>query len=83
MKVSGANFPELRIDIDDRAESVSKKIKQAREDLVQNYVVIGEKEIAEGEMPNSVQEVVDNIKKELEGLPNVSVSMPVLVSQAM
>lgn len=78
-----AKFPELRIDIDDRAESVSKKIKQAREDLVSNYVVIGEKEIAAGEIPSSVQQVVDSIKQKLEGLPKVPVSMPVLVSQAM
>lgn len=82
-KSIAAKSPEIRIDIDDRAESVSKKIKQAREDLVANYIVIGEKEVAEGEIPSSVQEVVEKVKKEIEGLPALPASMPLLVSQAM
>ncbi len=38
----------VRIEIDDRNESVGKKVKQAHEDLVPLVVVIGEKEQANG-----------------------------------
>ncbi len=76
-------YSEFRIEIDDRAESVSIKIKRAREDLVFNYIVIGEKEMIEGQIPNSVEEIINSIKKQIFGLPQIQVSIPKLVSAMM
>lgn len=43
-----ASNPDVRIDIDNRAEGVGKRVKRAREELVGEVRVIGEREAAEG-----------------------------------
>jgi len=41
-------YPNLRVEVDDRALSVAAKLKAAHEDLVPNKLVIGQKELDDG-----------------------------------
>lgn len=75
-------YPDIRIDIDDRAERVSRKIKQAHDDLIPNYVVLGEKEVSSGDL-SVVENVVNEIREQIQGLPVVRSFMPVLMSEAI
>lgn len=76
-------FPHIRIDIDDRAEPVSKRVGRARDDLVGNYIVFGKKEFSEGEVPKSVFDIVQSIEEECDGLPSIPVSLPLFVSESV
>lgn len=53
----------LRIDIDDRSEMIGKKIKSAKDDLVENCLVIGEKELNQ---EGNWQNLMDLIEKSRE-----------------
>jgi threonyl-tRNA synthetase len=77
------SFPQIRIDIDDRSEGVSQKIKQAHADLVPNHLVIGEKEVAEGEIPQSAKDAISNIQEQIKGLPSIPVQIPLFLSKAL
>jgi threonyl-tRNA synthetase len=75
---SKAGLP-VRIEIDDRNESVGKKVKQAREDLLPYSIVIGEKEAADG--AKELESAVEDIALASKGKPFIPLEWPELVSR--
>lgn len=73
-------YPNIRIDVDDRAESVSKKIKLCKNDLIPNYIVIGEKEADEKSIPE-LEKIIANIENDSQDKPFIPIQWPILVSQ--
>jgi len=71
-KISDLNL-KLRIEIDDRAESVSKKIKLAHEDLIPNYFVFGQKEAADS---SDIMDKLIGLDKEVRNFPFIQFSWP-------
>lgn len=65
----------VRIEIDDRAESVSKKIKQAHEDLIPFPVVIGEKEISSQDF-SALDAVVEKVVASAKDKPFMPINYP-------
>jgi threonyl-tRNA synthetase len=68
----------LRIEIDDRAESVSKKIKMAHEDLVPVSIVFGDKEVEDS---SSVLEQLNELSLKQIDYPFIPFSWPKEVSR--
>jgi threonyl-tRNA synthetase len=66
----------IRIDIDDRAESVSKRIKMAHEESIPNILVVGEKEM--NLQLGIFKEVRESLNKDIEF---IQMNWPVLVSR--
>lgn len=82
----------IRVDIDDRDESLGKKIRDSGIEWIPYVVVIGDREIATNMLnirirKNDIQkimtidELVVTLRKELNGYPMISSSMPLLLSQ--
>ena len=82
----------IRVDIDDNAESVQKKIRNAEVDWVPAIVVLGEKERESGKLAVrfreegkvkelSFEELVSWVKKQTEGKPFKPLSLPRLLSK--
>ncbi|MHC1565174.1 MAG: His/Gly/Thr/Pro-type tRNA ligase C-terminal domain-containing protein, partial [Candidatus Syntropharchaeales archaeon] len=87
----------FRVDIDDRDETVGKKVRSAGREWVPYVVVIGEREREEGVLtvtvrkesslkkPKRVKMTVDELKKMLEveqgEMPYKPLSLPVLLSR--
>jgi threonyl-tRNA synthetase len=71
----------IRIDIDDRAEGVGKKIKDARRELIPNIVVIGEDEFGNSSKLKSFENIVNLIQKECESKYFIDYNWPMLVSK--
>jgi threonyl-tRNA synthetase len=82
----------IRVDVDDRVESVNKKIRDAETDWVPIIVVIGEKEKKTGKLAvrmretgkvenMSIEEIIKIIKKETEGKPFRPLPLPRLLSK--
>lgn len=71
----------VRIDVDDRNESVGKRLKMAREELIPNAIVIGEKE----ENGAGNIEILENLVKEIieksHEKPFIPISWPKLCSK--
>ena len=78
LKLAG-KYKNIRIDIDDRNESVSKKIKDSKKDLVPNFIVIGEKEQKEDAI--ELDKVIKSIIKDSKNKPFISLEWPMKVSQ--
>jgi threonyl-tRNA synthetase len=83
---------DIRVDLDDRAESVPKKIRDAEVDWVPICLVIGPKEIKTKKLrvrfrktgkvkEMNLKELLDTIKKELVGMPFERLTIPKLLSQ--
>jgi threonyl-tRNA synthetase len=80
----------LRVDVDDREESVSKKIRDAEVEWIPYIVVVGEKEASSGKLPvrvrggEPVNTTVDGlcslVKQSLGGRPCIPSSLPLLLS---
>lgn len=80
----------LRVDIDDREESVAKRVRDAETKWIPYIVVIGRREVESGKLSVRVRGVgnreipLDELKaalrKELEGYPRVNCSLPRRVS---
>ncbi|MEI7604299.1 MAG: aminoacyl--tRNA ligase-related protein [bacterium] len=70
----------IRIDIDDRAESISKKIISARDELIPNYLLIGDKEVS-GENMEKLDELIKSIHKKNKSKPFLHYNWPMLKSQ--
>lgn len=68
----------VRMDIDDRAESVSKKIKLAYADLIPASIVIGEKEEA-GDL-KALEEAIEKVISDGKDKPFIKLSYPNLLS---
>ncbi len=82
----------VRVDVDDRAESVQKKIRDAEMEWVPYIVVVGEKEKDSGKLAvrfrksgevkeMTPEEVVKLVRKEAEGYPFKSLPLPRLLSK--
>jgi threonyl-tRNA synthetase len=81
----------VRVDVDDRNETVAKKVRDAERDWVPYIVVIGEKEMKIKNLPARVrgveklkvltsQKLVDEIKKETVNMPFKLLALPKLLS---
>ncbi|MEM4810318.1 MAG: threonine--tRNA ligase [Thermofilum sp.] len=80
----------VRVDIDDREESVAKRVREAETRWIPYIVVIGKKEVESGKLSIRVrgagqqemtlEELKAALAKELEGYPRVSCSLPRRVS---
>ncbi|RLF62491.1 MAG: threonine--tRNA ligase [Thermoplasmata archaeon] len=79
-----------RVDIDDRDESVSKKIREAEKEWVPIIIVYGEKERGGIFKPRcrfgcneemSLEELEDMINRKMEGFPYQPLSLPALLSK--
>ena len=77
----------IRVDIDDRAETVPKKVREAERDWVPYIVVVGDQEVTSGvlqvrirekrEMKQmSAQELKEEILKQVKGMPTESLGLP-------
>jgi threonyl-tRNA synthetase len=82
----------IRVDIDDRKESVSKKIRDAETEWVPFIVIIGEKEKQSGKLSvrirktgeikeMTVEELIEMIRKETERFPFKPLPLPRLLSK--
>jgi len=82
----------LRVDIDDRDESLGRKIRDAGIEWIPYVVVVGEREAktntlnvrirAEGVQKSmSLEEFVELIEKDLEGYPRVEQALPMYLSR--
>ncbi len=84
----------VRVDFDDRSESMQKKVRDAEQEWVPLVCVVGEKEIASGKLavrvrgkPNakleslSVDEVVEFVRNACEGKPFEKMSVPARLSK--
>jgi len=81
-----------RVDIDDRSESLGKRIREAEKEWIPYIIVIGEKEIETGELAVrdrasgeqikvSVDELGEKIASITSGLPYRGLPLPFLVSK--
>ncbi|MFH1786640.1 MAG: threonine--tRNA ligase [archaeon] len=77
----------IRVDIDDRTESIGKKVRDAELEWVPYIVVIGEKEIESKKLATRIRrlgkveqlspkELSERITKETEGMPFRPISLP-------
>lgn len=71
----------VRMEIDDRAESVSKKIKLAHDSLVPFPVVIGEQEVNSPEKIQSLDEALSRVIESSKGKPFIPLGYPAKISQ--
>jgi len=82
----------IRVDLDDRPESVEKKVRQAETEWVNYVIVFGEKE-AESKVLSvrdrsrekirslGIHEIVEEIKEGTAGKPYAPLSLPRFLSQ--
>jgi len=82
----------IRVDLDDRAESLAKRVRDAEMDWVPHIVVIGEKELQSnllnvrkretGQQTSvSADEMIRDIVEQTSGYPRAGLKMPRLLSQ--
>ena len=83
---------DIRVDIDDRNESIGKRIREAEKDWIQYILVIGEKEINSENLSVrdrktgdthelSFQAFLDEIKNQTKGKPFSKLNLPLYLSQ--
>lgn len=82
----------IRVDVDDRAERVGKKIRNAAQEWIPYVAVIGDREVENGEITVNIRKTeekkttdLDNlvkiIKDETSGMPFRALPLPLLVSE--
>lgn len=82
----------IRVDVDDRMESVGKKIRDAESEWVNMIAVLGDKELKSGKLAvrfretskvkdMSKKQIVDLIKKEAKGFPFRPLPLPRLLTK--
>ncbi|MDE1850428.1 MAG: threonine--tRNA ligase [Candidatus Micrarchaeota archaeon] len=87
MKTNG-----IRVDVDDSDETLGKKISTAEKEWIPYTCIIGEKEIATGNLALRVREtkmqesitlnsLIERIKKELGSMPMAPLTVPMLLSK--
>ena len=82
----------IRVDVDDRVESIGRKIRDAEKDWAAHVVVIGDKEVngaplnvrirktnEQKQMPK--EQLIEEIKKRTEGMPFRPLALPRLLSK--
>ena len=83
---------DVRVDIDDRNESIGKRIREAEKDWIQYILVIGEKEVNSENLSIrdrktgdthelSLQAFLDEIKNQTKGKPFSKLNLPIYLSQ--
>ncbi|MGQ9759402.1 MAG: threonine--tRNA ligase [Candidatus Methanomethylicaceae archaeon] len=87
---SNISKAQIRVDVDDREESVSKKIREAEMEWIPYIVVVGEKEISSGELlvrvrgvgivKTTAEALVSTIKEKIGSRPTVPSYLPLLLS---
>jgi len=88
-EVSGGN---IRVDVDDRNESVQKKVRDSEVEWIPFAVVVGEKELKDKKLAVRFREtgkvkriskssLVNTVKKETKGLPFKGLPLPKLVTK--
>jgi len=81
----------IRVDIDDRSETVSKKVRDAEREWIPVVIVIGDKEVKSKKLAArirgtkkltlfTVKELATEITKEIDGMPFRSLALPKLLS---
>ena len=86
----------IRVDVDDRDETLGKKVRDASREWIPFIAVIGEKEVAEGKLTVTVRsesslkkqkkvtitakELIEKIRKECNGKPFKQLPLPMLLS---
>lgn len=81
----------IRVDVDDRDESVAKRVRDAEVKWIPYVLVIGKRELetgvltvrvrGEGQLETTLGELKERIKRELQGYPLVSTRLPRYVSK--
>ncbi|MHA1859798.1 MAG: threonine--tRNA ligase [Candidatus Asgardarchaeia archaeon] len=82
----------IRVDIDDRSESVSYRVRAAEKEWIPYIVVFGEEEASKKELQVRVreekkikrytlEELIEEIKRKTEGYPKRDINMPLKLSQ--
>ncbi len=82
----------IRVDIDDRNESIGKRIRESEKEWIRYVLVIGEKEVnstnlsVRDRMQSEVREIsfedfIDEITKQNHGKPNSTLNLPPLLSK--
>ncbi|MHA1783809.1 MAG: threonine--tRNA ligase [Candidatus Helarchaeota archaeon] len=84
----------IRVDIDDRAYTIGKKIREAESEWIPYIIVIGDKEVEDGgksfkvrirgekeQKEMSFQEIIDRIELEIANKPNKSIPLPKYLSK--
>lgn len=82
----------IRAGLDDRKETVGKKVRRAKQDWVSYAIVIGDKEleskalkvydrIENGDFEMSLEELIEKIRNETKGYPNRPMYFPVELSR--
>lgn len=85
----------VRVDIDDREESVAKRIRDAEKEWIPIIVVVGEKErekrrfrprfrkkeLDDGKDEYTLNDIFELIRKRVKGYPQDCLSLPILLSQ--
>jgi threonyl-tRNA synthetase len=90
--LSGVQDAKIRVDIDERDESVSKKVAFAGKDWVPYVVVIGEKEQQEknltvttrikgAKQSMSVDELIDEVRRNTHQMPYRPLTLPQMLSK--
>jgi len=81
----------VRVDIDDRSESVSKKVREAEREWINFIVVLGDKELKKKKIPvrvrgkkalksMTVKELAAEVAKRTKGMPFKPLALPKLLS---
>jgi threonyl-tRNA synthetase len=86
----------IRVDVDDRGETLAKRIRDASREWIPYIAVVGEEEVREGfltvtvrakstqkeqkKVKMKVEELVERIKKECEGKPFKPLTLPMMLS---
>ena len=78
-----------RVDVDDREESVSKRIREAEKEWVPYIIVVGERETdgnltvrtRDDEVQMSLEQLNREIDERMGDMPRIPLLMPVLVSK--
>jgi threonyl-tRNA synthetase len=81
----------IRVDVDDRDETLNKRIRDAETAWVPYICIVGAKEVAEGTLSvrergggqykTTPEELIKKIKEEVKGYPTRPLYMPRLLSQ--
>jgi threonyl-tRNA synthetase len=82
---------QIRADIDDREESVGKKIRESETEWTRYTVVVGDKEVGSGKLmvrdrlegkqrEMTVQELIEEIKAQVKDKPYLPLNLPTYVS---
>jgi threonyl-tRNA synthetase len=82
----------IRVDVDDRGETVQKKIREAEKEWIPYIIVLGDKELNVNEVPvrirsdgkihkMSIKDLSSQIKKQVKGKPYRPLPMPMCVQK--